>query len=216
MQDTFIRATRALPGYRGGSPRAWLFAIARTTFLDDARRRSMEWVPLYLPETFTVRDYCIRMLEVSFAGEIRPENKARLWEVFDSQQAYLRLTYGRVIQDAASDGRLSRRGERYRLATRPSIVKRMHWRFYFQRSKVRATSRWGKYMLTFDDWLDYIARKAERRTGVPLELTKAERRLPALLLWPKVFRVLKAVRANPTTQNAPPGSSDASKKEDPQ
>jgi RNA polymerase sigma-70 factor (ECF subfamily) len=38
MQDTFIRATRALPGYRGGSPKAWLFAIARTTFLDDARR----------------------------------------------------------------------------------------------------------------------------------------------------------------------------------
>jgi RNA polymerase sigma-70 factor (ECF subfamily) len=40
MQDTFVRATRALPGYRGGSPKAWLFAIARTTFLDDARRRA--------------------------------------------------------------------------------------------------------------------------------------------------------------------------------
>lgn len=40
MQDTFVRATRALAGYRGGSPRAWLFAIARTTFLDDVRRRS--------------------------------------------------------------------------------------------------------------------------------------------------------------------------------
>ena len=33
MQDTFVRATKALPGYRGGSPRSWLFAIARTTFL---------------------------------------------------------------------------------------------------------------------------------------------------------------------------------------
>lgn len=40
MQDTFVRATRALAGYRGGSPRAWLFAIARTTFLDDYRRRA--------------------------------------------------------------------------------------------------------------------------------------------------------------------------------
>jgi RNA polymerase sigma-70 factor (ECF subfamily) len=38
MQDTFVRATRALPSYRGGSPKAWLFAIARTTFLDDVRR----------------------------------------------------------------------------------------------------------------------------------------------------------------------------------
>jgi RNA polymerase sigma factor (sigma-70 family) len=39
MQETFIRATRAIGGYRGGSPRAWLFAIARRCFLDDVRRR---------------------------------------------------------------------------------------------------------------------------------------------------------------------------------
>jgi RNA polymerase sigma-70 factor (ECF subfamily) len=40
MQDTFVRATRALGGYRGGSPKAWLFSIARTVFLDDTRRRA--------------------------------------------------------------------------------------------------------------------------------------------------------------------------------
>lgn len=39
MQDTFVRATRAIGSYRGGSPRAWLLAIARTTFLDASRRR---------------------------------------------------------------------------------------------------------------------------------------------------------------------------------
>lgn len=39
MQDTFVKATRSLPGYRGGSPKAWLFAIARTVFIDDIRRR---------------------------------------------------------------------------------------------------------------------------------------------------------------------------------
>lgn len=39
MQDTFVRATRSIGGYRGGDPRSWLFAIARTTFLDDTRRR---------------------------------------------------------------------------------------------------------------------------------------------------------------------------------
>ena len=42
MQDTFIKATLAMGGYRGGSPRAWLFAIARNVFLDDARRRRPE------------------------------------------------------------------------------------------------------------------------------------------------------------------------------
>ncbi len=39
MQDTFTKATMAIGGYRGGSPKAWLFAIARNVFLDDARRR---------------------------------------------------------------------------------------------------------------------------------------------------------------------------------
>jgi RNA polymerase sigma-70 factor (ECF subfamily) len=27
-------------GYRGGSPKAWLFSIARTVYLDDVRRRA--------------------------------------------------------------------------------------------------------------------------------------------------------------------------------
>jgi len=39
MQDTFVKATRSLGGYRGGNPRSWLFAIARSTFIDDTRRR---------------------------------------------------------------------------------------------------------------------------------------------------------------------------------
>lgn len=39
MQDTFTKATLAMGGYRGGSPKAWLFAIARNVFLDDVRRR---------------------------------------------------------------------------------------------------------------------------------------------------------------------------------
>ena len=39
LQETFIRATRAIGGYRGGDPRVWLLMIARTTFLDARRRR---------------------------------------------------------------------------------------------------------------------------------------------------------------------------------
>ena len=54
MQDTFVKATRSLPGYRGGSPRAWLFAIARTVFIDDTRRRRP--APSDLIEDVAVRD----------------------------------------------------------------------------------------------------------------------------------------------------------------
>ena len=33
VQDAFLRAFRALPEYRGGAPKAWLFAIVRNCFL---------------------------------------------------------------------------------------------------------------------------------------------------------------------------------------
>ncbi len=39
MQDTFVKATRSIGGYRGGNARSWLFTIARSVFIDDTRRR---------------------------------------------------------------------------------------------------------------------------------------------------------------------------------
>jgi RNA polymerase sigma-70 factor (ECF subfamily) len=39
MQDTFARASRYLGGYRGGNPRSWLFAIAKSVFIDDVRKK---------------------------------------------------------------------------------------------------------------------------------------------------------------------------------
>lgn len=39
MQETYLRAYRAIGGFRGGDIRAWLFAILRHAFLDECRRR---------------------------------------------------------------------------------------------------------------------------------------------------------------------------------
>jgi len=39
-QEAFLRAFRAFPTYRGGSPKAWLFAIVRNCFLTWAGGRS--------------------------------------------------------------------------------------------------------------------------------------------------------------------------------
>lgn len=161
--------------------------------LETARRVALEWVPLYLRGSFTVLEFCLRMLEVSYAGEIRPESKSRVLEVCNAQKSYFRLMYGRLLGEAASEGYLEKEEDTYRRHKPPTFREKFEWRLFFVQSKMRATLRWFKYMLTFDDWLDYIARKAERRTGVRVELTKSERRFPALLLWPKLFRVLKAM-----------------------
>ena len=67
----------------------------------------------------------------------------------------------------------------------------MRLRLYFIRSKIRVTARWAKHVVTFNDWLTYVKRKAERRTGLTIELTPAEERWPLILLWPKAIKVLR-------------------------
>jgi len=167
---------------------------AMETRLDAARHLTLDWVPLYLKGPFTVFDYCRRMMEVSYEAEIRPEARSRVREVIDAQASFFRLVYARVLQSGVRDGRLVAEGDTFRPARKASWRERVRVANFFRRSKVRATLRWFKYMLTFDDWLDYIARKIERRSGERVELTRAERRFPVILLWPKAFRLIRAMR----------------------
>jgi hypothetical protein len=167
---------------------------ALDTRIDAARHLTLSWVPLYIDGPFGVLDYCRRMMEVSYLAEIRPEARSRVREVTDAQMSFFRLVYGRVLQTGVRDGRLVQDGEWYRLARKPGWRERWRAAHFFRRSKARATLRWFKYMLTFDDWLDYIVRKIERRSGERIELTRGERRFPVVLLWPKVFRVMRALK----------------------
>jgi hypothetical protein len=164
-------------------------------WLETARQNSLEWVPLYVGSPFGVRDYCLRMLAVSFENEFRPEPGDRVLDLFASQEDYLLRTYGRILEAATAAGRIERMQGGYRTSAPTSLGLRLRWRWYFWRSRLRATLRWMKYVLTFDDWLDYILHKIERRTGMRVEVTPNERRLPFLLLWPKALRVLLALRS---------------------
>jgi hypothetical protein len=168
---------------------------AMETRIDAARHLTLSWVPLYIDGPFGVLDYCRRMMEISYSAEIRPEARSRVREVTDAQMSFFRLVYGRVLQTGTRDGRLEQEGELFRLAKKPGWRERWRAGHFFRRSKTRATLRWFKYMLTFDDWLDYIVRKIERRSGERIELTRAERRFPVILLWPKVFRLMRALKA---------------------
>jgi hypothetical protein len=167
---------------------------ALETRIDAARHLTLTWVPLYLNGPFSVLDYCRRMMEVSYSAEIRPEARSRVREVIDAQVSFFRLVYARVLQSGVRDGRLVQEGEMFRLAKKAGFRERWRVSHFFRRSKTRATLRWFKYMLTFDDWLDYIVRKIERRSGERIELTRAERRFPVILLWPKAFRLIRALR----------------------
>lgn len=180
--------------------------VAMERRIEAARYLTLDWVPLFLRGTFSVPEYCQRMLEVSYAAEIRPEARSRVAEVFNAQSSFFRLAYDRVLQEAVEEGDLVAEGDRYRVAKQASWRRRWRVGHFFRRSKFRATMRWFKYMLTFDDWLDYIVRKVERRSGVRIELTRSERSFPIIFLWPKALRVIRAMRGNDPrrTAAAPP------------
>ena len=168
-----------------------------------ARRDVLHWTAPYLPEPFSAGDLARRMLEVSYKGEIRPESAGRVESVVEAQRAFLLPTYEGVLAEAAREGRVVGAEGGWRLAHPPRALERVRSRLYFTRSKARATARWLKHVATFDDWLTYIQRKVERRTGIAVEVTPLERKLPLLLLWPKVVRVLFTLRR---ARGAGPGS----------
>lgn len=162
----------------------WMEAL-----LGRARREVLRWTGPFLEGSFTPEEAARRMLQVSYGGEVRPEAADRVLDVFATQRDFLTAEMGTTLEEAAGAGEVERAGDRYRMA-HPGRH-RLGARWYFTRSKARATARWLKHVVTFDNWLDYIARKVERRTGTRVEITPWERRLPLLLLWPKVIRVLR-------------------------
>lgn len=174
--------------------------------LAEARRDVLRWAGPYLDGPFTAEGLAHQMLRVSYGGEVRPESAGRVDAVFEAQRPFLADAYAAVLEQAEADGVVRRRGDgRWELTPPPGRATRVRMGLYFGWSKVRATLRWAKHILTFNDWLTYIQRKVERRTGMEVEITPWERRLPLLLLWPKVIRVLSSRSdAEPETLPPPP------------
>ena len=160
--------------------------------LVGAHALTLSWVRPWLPEVFGVEAYCRTLLRVSLGREIRAEPRGRSDALWGAQQEYLTEVYGVLLHDLADAGELDIRSDAaYSLARRVTLAERVRIEAYFRRSVVRATARWFKYMLTFDDWLEYIVRKARRHTGEDIVLTRREKRLPIVFLWPRVIRYLR-------------------------
>jgi len=157
----------------------------------SAHRETWAWVRPWLPERFDADAYYRRALEVSLSGEIRPESSRRAAALYEAQVEHRRAVYPSLLSELESRGELQRLDDAWRPTHPPGALERLRLRTYFAASKVRATLRWFKYVVTFDDWLDYIVLKVERHTGRHIELTPAQRRYPLLLLWPVLFRHLR-------------------------
>jgi hypothetical protein len=159
--------------------------------LVSAHTETYAWVRPWLPSRFDAEAYCRTLLRVSLSQEIRPEPEGRAQALFAAQRDEILPAYERLLFDLVAAGELLFEGNEFRLARSVSLGERLRLRTYFARSLVRATVRWGKHVVTFEGWLDYILRKVRRHAGTEIELSPRERRLPLLFLWPRLFRYLR-------------------------
>lgn len=63
---------------------------------------------------------------------------------------------------------------------------------FLRLSRLRGQLRWPKYLVTFDNWLDYLVAKVERHTGRPVELTERQRRWPLIFAWPRFLELRRS------------------------
>ena len=165
---------------------------AVTSAIIDARVGSFTWGLAALPPAFDVEQYFRALLERSFSGEIRPERGGRIDALLGAQRDVVHRVYDALLQQLARENLLRADGNVYRLTKPARALQAMRIGWYFRVSKVRATARWSKYVVLYDDWLDYVVRKVARRSGVTIELTARERRWPLIFLWPKAIQYLRS------------------------
>jgi hypothetical protein len=167
--------------------------------LVGARVNTWWWGRPYLPETFDAEGYFRRLLETSFAAEIRPEGPERIDQLVAAQRDVIVPAYEAVVEHFVATRILVQEGKSYRLVTEPTAAERWVVKAYFARSKARATARWSKHIILYDNWLDYIVEKIARRTGQQIELTEREKRWPLIFLWP---RAIDFVRNRPQRKSS--------------
>lgn len=158
----------------------------------EARARSFAWGKSSLPPAFDAEAYFRVLLERSFSAEIRPERGGRVDALVGAQHDIVIRVYDALLQRLAGESLLRQSGNVYQLTRPASAWERLRIGWYFRASKLRATARWSKYVVLYDDWLDYVIRKIARRSGTTIELTARERRWPLIFLWPKAIQYLRS------------------------
>jgi hypothetical protein len=143
-----------------------------------------------LPERFSLEEFILRQLGLSYVGEQRilePDKILRLLR--GAEEFYFRVYPDVLALHAHRFGNPVLEGDgRYRQRPADPLA-RLRTSLFLRRSRVRGILRWPKYMLTVDNWVQYLLDKLERHQGVHVELTERQRRHPLIFGWPIYFEM---------------------------
>lgn len=152
-----------------------------------------------VPNEFTLDEFILRALALSYEGEVRLEKTdEKVQALFESAAPFYRQAFGLALdQFRQNNPELFHEPQTddppgtYFMRRSVSLRAEMHeaTRLLLARSRRRARARWPKGILLVDNWLDILLAKIERTYGVKIELTPTERRWVLILGWRHYFRL---------------------------
>ena len=169
----------------------------RAALVDDltsAHAATWQWSRPWLPSVFDAGEYGRNALVVSMSWEVRPEPAGRAEALWAAQEKEQTPVFEALLSDLAASGEVvpAPRMRSWSAVQSVGDMEALRLKLYFRRSMARSTARWLKHVVSFEGWVDYLVRKANRHAGEPHELSARERRWPLVFLWPRVFRYLRA------------------------
>jgi len=163
------------------------------TVIDGALRAMLSLIPhslALLPAAFSLEDFILKQLSLSYLGEQRVAEPQKVRQLFQASQDYYLDLYPQVLAfHTARYGTPQGDAQSGYTQTPPDETRRCHTEAFLRRSRHRGILRWPKYMLTVENWLEYILDKLERHQGIKVELNSYQRRFPLIFGWPKYFEL---------------------------
>jgi hypothetical protein len=168
-------------------------AATAQAIVDSALRAMLILVPhslALLPERFSLEEFVLMQLGLSYLGERRVVEPTKVNSLLDASRDYYLAIYSAVLSlYFLRYGTPVPTGESAFSKRRASAEQRQHTESFLQRSRTRGIFRWPKYILTVDNWLQYILDKLERHQGIKVELTGLQRKYPLIFGWPVYFEL---------------------------
>jgi len=172
---------------------------ARTRLTDccfSAMSNVVPWTLRGMREPFDEQSFTLSCLNLSYAGETRVETTSKVPKLFESERDFYldiypallaKLPLARKMAVKSEDGLYHPQGGSFARA-----IRRLRYRWFLKKSRIRGILRWPKFLVTVDEWVDIILAKIERTKGIKLQLTPRQRRHPLIFGWSHFFRLLRA------------------------
>jgi hypothetical protein len=145
-----------------------------------------------LPDEFEAKRIWVDGLGLTYQCEFRSEPPGHAeklygyWPAYYDSMTSLLAAQGLGFAATAEEGL-------YKNTSAPGIRRRSPLRWWLRKAqgKVLSTLRLLKAALTFDDALEYLLWKIKRHSGVYIEPTALQKKLPLIFAWPLLWRLYR-------------------------